>query len=153
MKCLFGSLLFCVVGICMPLQVHAEDPLTIYTINYPLQYFAQRIAGEHAQVISPGPADEDPAFWMPDTETIQRYQQADLILLNGAGYARWTKRVSLPRLRGIMIWEGQTASASVQRLKEMEIESLSYAPCANIPVSGDFMGVMRRNINNLKTVF
>jgi zinc transport system substrate-binding protein len=52
-----------------------------------------------------------------------------------------------------MIWEGQPASASVQRLKEMEIESLSYDPCANIPVSGDFMGVMRRNINNLKTVF
>ena len=87
----FGFLLFGLVGIILtiaPLQASAEDPLTIYTVNYPLQYFAQRIAGEHAQVIFPGPEDEDPAFWMPDTETIQRYQQADLILLNGAGYAR-----------------------------------------------------------------
>jgi len=101
MKRLFGWLLLGMVGICIPLQVHAEPPLTVYTVNYPLQYFAQRIAGEHAQVIFPGPVDEDPAFWMPDTETIQRYQQADLILLNGAGYARWTKRVSLPRLRSV----------------------------------------------------
>ena len=101
MKHIFRALLFCMVGTCIPLQVHAEQPLTIYTVNYPLQYFAQRIAGEHAQVIFPGPADEDPAFWIPGTETIQRYQQADLILLNGAGYARWTKRVSLPRLRSV----------------------------------------------------
>lgn len=295
MKCLFGSLLFCVVGICIPLQVHAEDPLTVYTVNYPLQYFAQRIAGEHAQVIFPGPADEDPTFWMPDTETIQRYQQADLILLNGAGYAKWTKHVSLPRLRSVntsagfrgrlireqggiahshgpgadhshagiafttwldfeqaaqqaeaimqalvrkrpayqaefkrnyavleeellaldagirslvsnaaqplvashpvyqylarryglnlkavmwepetvpdeiqwqalsallqehpaswMIWEGQPAPVSVQRLRELGVGSLVYDPCANVPDRGDFMGVMQENINNMKIIF
>jgi zinc transport system substrate-binding protein len=279
----------------MPLQANAEQPLTIYTVNYPLQYFAQRIAGEHAQVIFPGPADEDPAFWMPDTETIQRYQQADLILLNGAGYAKWTKRVSLPRLRSVdtsagfkdrlireqggiahshgpgadhshagiafttwldleqaaqqaeaimqalvrkrpayqaefkrnyavlkkellapdaeirslmsntaqplvashpvyqylarryglnlkavmwepetvpdeiqwqalsamlqehpanwMIWEGQPAPVSVQRLKEMGVGSLVYDPCANVPDRGDFMDVMQKNINNMKIIF
>jgi zinc transport system substrate-binding protein len=295
MKRLFGSLLLGIVGICMPLQVHAEEPLTIYTVNYPLQYFAQRIAGEHAQVIFPGPADADPAFWMPDTETIQRYQQADLILLNGAGYAKWTKRVSLPRLRSVntsagfqdrlireqggiahshgpgadhshagiafttwldleqaaqqaeaimqalvrkrpayqaefkrnyavlkkellapdaeirslmsntaqplvashpvyqylarryglnlkavmwepetvpdeiqwqalsamlqehpanwMIWEGQPAPVSVQRLKEMGVGSLVYDPCANVPDRGDFMDVMQKNINNMKIIF
>ena len=295
MNRLFGFLLFCMVGICMPLQVHAEQPLTIYTVNYPLQYFAQRIVGKHAQVTFPGPADEDPAFWMPDTETIQRYQQADLILLNGAGYARWTKRVSLPRLRSVdtsagfrdrlireqggvshshgpgaehshagiafttwldlqqaaqqaeaimqalvrkrpvyqaefqrnyavlekelmaldagisslvsntaqplvashpvyqylarryglnlkavmwepetvpdemqwqalsvllqehpadwMIWEGQPAPVSAQRLKELGVGSLVYDPCANIPDSRDFMDVMQENINNMKIIF
>jgi len=295
MNRLFGSLFICMVGICIPLQVHAEPPLTVYTVNYPLQYFAQRIAGKHAQVLFPGPADEDPAFWMPDTETIQRYQQADLILLNGAGYAKWTKRVSLPRLRSVdtsagfkdrlireqggiahshgpgadhshagiafttwldleqaaqqaeaimqalvrkrpahqaefqrnyallekellaldaeirslmsntaqplvashpvyqylarryglnlkavmwepetlpsatdwqalsallqehpanwMIWEGQPAPASVQRLREMGVGSLVYDPCANVPDRGDFMDVMKKNINNLKVIF
>jgi len=295
MKRFFGALLFCVVGMCIPLQVHAEEPLTIYTVNYPLQYFAQRIAGEHAQVIFPGPADEDPAFWMPDTETIQRYQQADLILLNGAGYAKWAKRVSLPRLRSVdtsagfkdrlireqggiahshgpgadhshagiafttwldfeqaaqqaeaimralvrkrpayqaefqrnyavlekelmsldaeirslatntaqplvashpvyqylarrydlnlkavmwepetlpsasewqglsvllqehpanwMIWEGQPAPVSVQRLSETGVGSLVYDPCANVPGKGDFMDVMQENINNMKIIF
>ena len=80
-------------------QVLASEPLTIYTVNYPLQYFAQRIAGSHAEVVFYAPADVDPAFWQPDIETILEYQQADLILLNGAGYARWVKKVSLPPSR------------------------------------------------------
>lgn len=78
---------------------HAGPPLTVYTVNYPLQYFAQRIAGDHARVIFPAPAGEDPAFWRPDAETVNRYQRADLILLNGAGYAKWADNVSLPRFR------------------------------------------------------
>ena len=32
-------------------------------------------------------------------DTVLAYQGADLILLNGAGYARWLKQVSLPRSR------------------------------------------------------
>jgi zinc transport system substrate-binding protein len=77
------------------------DPLTVYTVNYPLQYFAQRIAGDYARVVFPAPANVDPAFWSPDRKTIENYQQADLILLNGAAYARWVSKVSLPRLRQV----------------------------------------------------
>ena len=73
------------------------EPLDVYTVNYPLQYFAERIGGQHVKVTFPAPADVDPAYWIPDIETITAYQQADLILLNGAGYARWVKKVSLPR--------------------------------------------------------
>ncbi|MFC1825201.1 metal ABC transporter substrate-binding protein [Thermodesulfobacteriota bacterium] len=73
--------------------------LTIYVVNYPLKYFAERIAGEHATVVFPAPADEDPAFWTPDTDTIVAYQKADMILLNGAGYARWVSKVTLPKSR------------------------------------------------------
>lgn len=76
---------------------NAEDKLVVYTINYPLQYFAQRIAGEHAEVILPMPANIDPAFWQPDAKDIASLQQADVILLNGAGYAKWLSRVSLSR--------------------------------------------------------
>lgn len=75
----------------------AADRLVVYAVNYPLQYFAQRIAGEHAEVVLPVPADVDPAFWRPDAATIGEFQRADLILLNGAGYAKWINRVSLPR--------------------------------------------------------
>ena len=74
----------------------AGETLSIYTVNYPLQYFAQRIAGPHAQVVFPAPADVDPAFWQPDIDAIIAYQRADLMLLNGAGYARWINNVSLP---------------------------------------------------------
>ncbi len=79
----------------------ADTPLTIYTVNYPLAYFAERIAGDQATVVFPASAGIDPAFWQPDIEMIRAYQQADLILLNGAGYARWTSKVSLPLLRTV----------------------------------------------------
>jgi len=80
-----------------PVLASGQNRLTIYVVNYPLQYFAQRIAGEHAEVTFPTTGDEDPALWQPTIEIIAGYQQADLILLNGANYAKWVDRVSLPQ--------------------------------------------------------
>ena len=68
----------------------------IYTVNYPLAYMAARIAGESSTVEFPVPAGVDPAYWRPEAEIIGRYQQADLILLNGADYAAWTQYATLP---------------------------------------------------------
>jgi zinc transport system substrate-binding protein len=93
--CMVFGLMLTIVS--APLR--AGEPLTVYTVNYPLQYFAQRIAGEHATVIFPAPDDVDPAFWVPDRQTVLAYQGADLIMRNGAGYAGWVDKVSLPRLR------------------------------------------------------
>jgi zinc transport system substrate-binding protein len=75
----------------------ASEPLKAYVVNYPLKYFAERIGGDNVQVVLPAPEDVDPAYWTPDIATITAYQQADLILLNGAGYADWIDKVSLPR--------------------------------------------------------
>lgn len=85
----------------LPGPAAAQDRLNIYTVNYPLQYFAERIAGDRAEVHLPAPPDVDPAFWMPDRDIIQQYRQSDLLLLNGAGYAKWTHHVSLPRRRSL----------------------------------------------------
>jgi zinc transport system substrate-binding protein len=74
-----------------------SDNLTIYVVNYPLKYFAERIAGNKTRVVFPAPADGDPAYWVPDAKTITAYQQADLVLLNGANYAKWVQKASLPR--------------------------------------------------------
>ena len=74
-----------------------REPVVVYVTNYPLKYFAERIGGEQVEVHFPAPPDEDPAYWMPDPETISKYQQADLILLNGAGYEKWVDAVSLPK--------------------------------------------------------
>ena len=78
--------------------VIAADRFTVYTVNYPLQYFAERIGAEHVEVAFPAPSGVDPAFWKPDSDILRQYQQADLVLLNGAGYAGWVEKVSLPRL-------------------------------------------------------
>lgn len=78
-------------------SANAAEPMSIYTVNYPLAYLAERLAGEAAVVSFPAPADRDPAFWKPSIAEIGAYQQADLIVLNGAGYAQWTTKTSLPR--------------------------------------------------------
>lgn len=70
--------------------------LSVYVVNYPLQYFAQRIGGDLVKAVFPVPRDVDPAFWSPDAVEIAAYQQADLVLLNGAGYAKWVAQTSLP---------------------------------------------------------
>jgi zinc transport system substrate-binding protein len=69
---------------------------TVYVVNYPLQYFTERIGGDLVDVRFPAPADEDPAYWQPDAACIETYQKADMILLNGATYAKWVPMVSLP---------------------------------------------------------
>jgi zinc transport system substrate-binding protein len=77
----------------------SSGKLSIYVVNYPLKYFAERIGGQHVKVVFPAPADVDPAYWNPDVSTIAAYQQSDLILLNGAGYAKWIDKVSLPKAK------------------------------------------------------
>jgi len=71
--------------------------MVVYTVNYPLAYFAERIGGDGVSVHFPAPGHVDPAFWKPDPEIIAAYQSADLILMNGAGYAGWIAQASLPR--------------------------------------------------------
>jgi zinc transport system substrate-binding protein len=265
-------------------------------VNYPLKYFAERIAGEHANVVFPAPAEGDPAYWKPDSRIILEYQRADLILLNGANYAKWVRKATLPRsklvttskkfreqyitteevvthshgpggkhahealafttwidfdlaakqakaitdalsrkrpdlrktfqrnyaalekdlmkldrnIKGIvskapakpliashpvydyferryglnvksvhwepdevpsyeqlaelrailkehpakwMIWEGDPIKESVEKLKSMGINSLVFDPCGNVPDQGDFMSVMRQNVENFKAAF
>ncbi len=80
--------------------VISEHP-TIQTDNYPLAYFAERIAGDQATVLFAAPADGDPAFWKPNDAELAAFQEADLILLNGAGYAKWTNTTSLPGNRSV----------------------------------------------------
>ena len=76
-----------------------KDLPRVYTVNYPLAYFAERIAGESVKVVFPVPPGVDPAAWSPDAQTIADYQLADLVLLNGAGYAGWLQRATLSQSR------------------------------------------------------
>jgi zinc transport system substrate-binding protein len=68
----------------------------IYTTSYPLFYIAKRLVEDRADVLFPVPPNEDPAFWRPAKEVVRQYQQADLILLNGAAFEKWVDTTSLP---------------------------------------------------------
>lgn len=77
--------------------VAAQDMPRIVAVNHPLQYFTERLIGEAAEVVFPVPEGIDPSFWRPGIADISAVQSADLIVLNGAGFATWTAKVSLPR--------------------------------------------------------
>lgn len=77
----------------------SDAPLDVHVVSYPLRYLAERIGGTQVRVTLPVPPGVDPADWLPEAETVVAYQAADLILLNGAGYARWVGLASLPRRR------------------------------------------------------
>ena len=94
---LFLLFIISVVTLLPARNCNAADPLKVYVVNYPLKYFAERIGGDHVEVVFPAPLSVDPAYWIPDIPTILAYQQADLILLNGAGFAKWVNKVTLPQ--------------------------------------------------------
>lgn len=71
----------------------------VHASTYPLAYFAERIGGEYVDVTLPVPTGVDPAAWAPSPETVLAFQEADLILLNGATYEGWVETVSLPASR------------------------------------------------------
>ena len=77
------------------------EPLKIIAINAPLAEFAERLGGDAVDVTIPIPAGEDPMTFQPGADVINTAQQADLILLNGAGYAQWVEKVSLPRSKTV----------------------------------------------------
>lgn len=104
MKCVLVAALcfaFCVVGCNKGVapEVTPTGQPVVYTTFYPTQYFAKRIGGGLIEVVCPVPEDEDAIFWMPEDSVIQAYQQADLIILNGAGFSKWVASVSLPEDR------------------------------------------------------
>jgi zinc transport system substrate-binding protein len=70
----------------------------VAVVNYPLAYFVERIAGDLVEVHFPA-MKGDPAFWKPTGTEVRKFQSDDLILINGASYAKWPAWSSLPDSR------------------------------------------------------
>ena len=107
-----------------PGEPATPEALTVATVNYPLAYFAERILGDAGSVSFPAPADIDPAYWSPEPAVISEYQQADLIILNGAGYARWIANASLPQSRFV----DTTAAVSDQLIQIENTVTHTHGP-------------------------
>jgi zinc transport system substrate-binding protein len=78
-------------------------------------------------------------MWEP-YEELDEYKWKHLQEITKEHPARW------------MIWEDEPLPASVEKLHDMGINSLIFAPCMNRPEAGDFMDVMRQNIKNLQNL-
>lgn len=93
------SFLLLVPLVILATNTWADDKPAVYTTFYPTTYFTQRIAGDLVTVVNPCPPDADPAFWMPDAKTIEAYQKAALIVINGAQFEKWIDKAALPQSR------------------------------------------------------
>jgi zinc transport system substrate-binding protein len=78
--------------------------------------------------------------WEPD-EILTNEQMMELNSILKEHPAKW------------MIWEGNPMKQSAERLKAIGVDSLVFNPCGNIPDQGNFLSVMRQNVENLKPAF
>ncbi|MEK7485259.1 MAG: zinc ABC transporter substrate-binding protein [Planctomycetota bacterium] len=74
----------------------SSSKLNVATTFYPLTEFARRIGGDAVDVQCFLPEGEDPIFWKPSPEVIQKFQQSEMILINGAEFEKWVSLTSLP---------------------------------------------------------
>lgn len=96
----------------------------VAVVNYPLEYFTKRIAGDRVEIVFPVPKTEDPAFWKPSVDDVRQYQQADLILLNGAEYAKWLPATVLPLSKEVVT----SQSFADRYVKNGEVITHSHGP-------------------------
>lgn len=52
-----------------------------------------------------------------------------------------------------MLWEGEPAEDTVARLRALGVTSVVLNPCPNRTATGDFLRVMRNNVDNLEPIF
>ncbi|MDB6119236.1 MAG: Zinc transport system substrate-binding protein [Verrucomicrobiaceae bacterium] len=78
-------------------------------------------------------------LWEPE-EVPSAEQMGDLQKILATHKAKW------------MIWEGEPAKESVQKLSAIGLQSVVFDPCGNTPDSGDFLSVMKANVARMEQV-
>jgi zinc transport system substrate-binding protein len=79
-------------------------------------------------------------LWEPENVPDDK-AMADLNGILSGHRARW------------MIWEGTPAQESIEKLESVGLKSVVFDPCGNVPESGDFMSVMKANVEALEKAF
>ncbi|MEM9374465.1 MAG: zinc ABC transporter substrate-binding protein, partial [Planctomycetota bacterium] len=82
-----------------PTPTEIED--VVRATSAPVGSFASHVAGGLVRVEMLCPDGQSPATWRPDAPVVARYQQARLIIINGADFEGWVQTAPLPRSRVI----------------------------------------------------
>lgn len=64
------------------------EDITIYTSIYPIEFVAENLYGEHANIISFYPNDTNPYEYKLTSKQIKDYSKSDLIIYNGLDYEK-----------------------------------------------------------------
>ena len=78
-----------------PAAPEAAAKPRIVASNFPLYAFTRAIGGDAVEVDLPA-FDGDPAFWAPAGPEVALLQEANLLVINGAGYESWLTSSRLP---------------------------------------------------------
>jgi zinc transport system substrate-binding protein len=73
----------------------AADPgsrLSVAASFYPVQYFAQEVAGDRADVTNLVPVGLEPHDWEPSPGDMERLESADVVLYMGVGLEPWVEK-------------------------------------------------------------
>ncbi len=104
MKHIIGIIVVAVIGLAVWQLMHSkpiatvteegssDSKIVVVASIYPLAYLAERIAGEHASVINIG-ENQDPHDFRPSAQDMQTMQNADVVILQGAGLEPWGESV------------------------------------------------------------
>ncbi|MEY4483227.1 MAG: hypothetical protein RL693_679 [Verrucomicrobiota bacterium] len=78
-------------------------------------------------------------LWEPDVApTNEQISELKKLIQNQP--ARW------------FVWEGTPMEQSVEKLKILGLESVTFAPCGNKPESGNWLSVMKDNLANIQKI-
>jgi len=81
-----------------------------------------------------------PVLWEPETVPDDKAME-ELKGILATHPAKW------------MIWEGDPAKDSVAKLEAIGVKSVTFDPCGNVPDGGDFMAVMKANVEAFEKAF
>lgn len=79
-------------------------------------------------------------LWEPEEVPTDK-QMDDLKAVLASHAAKW------------MVWEGDPAKDSVEKIKALGLQSVVFDPCGNVPESGDFLSVMKTNVEAMEKAF
>jgi zinc transport system substrate-binding protein len=84
-----------------------QEKITVVASFYPIYEFASKVVGDRGEVSSLVPAGVEPHDWEPTAEDISMGRAADVLIINGAGFERWTKdleaKIIVNTSEGIML--------------------------------------------------
>ena len=66
-----------------------QDRIVVVVSFYPLYEFAAHVGGDRAEVSSLVPAGIEPHDWEPTSRDVLRIRDADVLIINGAGFESW----------------------------------------------------------------
>jgi len=81
-----------------------------------------------------------PVLWEPETVPDDKAME-ELKGILSTHPAKW------------MVWEGDPAKDSVAKLEAIGVKSVTFDPCGNVPEGGDFMTVMKANVEAFEKAF